>query len=86
MSKPLWIAKAEEIFKFHQEQLKIHLYDKWTVLDTANKFELSIGRTSECLRLGRFLKSHREVIEKFEYARDALIWVKKEESRIRREE
>ncbi len=82
--KSSWLEKAEEVFRFHRSKLLAH--EKWMVLDTANALERSIGSVSEDLKIARWYRTHKEKIESFEYAKEALKWIKEEEKKIKRGE
>lgn len=77
--KQTWIEKALETFKFHRSRLQTH--DKWTVEQTANSLDRSLGTVSEDLMIARWLRTHREELEKFDYAKDALKFIRAEEKK-----
>jgi hypothetical protein len=58
-------------------------HDKWLVTQTARSLRRSLGGINEDLLIARWLKTNREFIEKFEYAYQALAFIrrkKKEEA------
>ena len=82
--KSSWLEKAEEVFRFHRSKLLAH--DNWNVEDTASALSRSIGSVSEDLKIARWYRTHKEKIESFEYAKEALKWIKEEEKKIKRGE
>ncbi len=82
--KSSWLEKAEEVFRFHRSKLLAH--DNWIVENTANALNRSIGGVSEDLKIARWYRTHKEKIESFEYAKEALKWIKEEEKKIKRGE
>jgi len=74
-----WLVKALETFKFHQSRLRT--YDDWTVTRTAISLGQSVGSTSEDLMIARWHRTHKEQMEAFEYAKDALKFIRAEEKK-----
>jgi len=75
--KPSWLEKAEDTLRFHRQQLQSH--ERWKESDTASALNRASGSVSEDLKIARWLKTHREVIEGFKFAKEALKWIKEEE-------
>ena len=71
------MEKSEETLRFHRQQLQSH--DHWTEKNTAESLNRASGSVSEDLKIARWLKTHREVIEGFKFAKEALKWIKEEE-------
>lgn len=82
--KPTWIEKAKETHRFHREKLRSH--DKWTVTETAKSLRRSFGSVVEDLLIARWLKTHEKQIEKFDYAYQALEFIRKKKNEMETEE
>ena len=72
-----WIEKAIETYKFHRSKLLID--DKWTVVGTSKLLKRSLGSVSEDLLIAKWLKTHKEKLEKFSYAYEALAYIRKKQ-------
>ena len=62
-----WLFKALSILEFHLDKCKNYSGirgDKWRVEDTAKELKLSIGYTSESLKLARAFPKYKGRLEK----------------------
>lgn len=75
-----WIERAVETFKFHRTKLQSQ--DKWTATLTAKELRRSVGSVCEDLKIARWMRTHPKDIEKFEYAYEALEWIKEREKKM----
>ena len=72
-----WLIRAKETYKFHRAKL---LSDSnWNTILTAKALRRSHGGICEDLMIARWLKSHEKILEKFDYAYEALNWIRKKE-------
>lgn len=70
-----WITRARETYNFHRRQLMSN--DKWTLAMTAKALKRGLGPISEDILIAKWLKTHSAQIEKFEYACEALDYIRK---------
>lgn len=82
--KYTWIERARETYNFHVR--KKHENDHWTLRDTAKALKRGLGPISEDLLIAHWLKTHKEKLEKFDYAKEALEWIRKEEKKLDEQE
>ena len=72
--KQSWLDKAKATRKFHIAKKR---EDKtWTVGKTAKELKRSIGSISEDLLIADWSRSHGEKIESFDYAYEALEYIR----------
>lgn len=69
-----WIVRAEETRRFHLSKRKES--PKWLIHDTAKALRRSLGSICEDLLIASWLKTHRTELEKFDYAKDALEFIR----------
>lgn len=81
---PKWIERAKETHRFHRSKLLSD--DKWTTTRTAKALRRSIGSVSEDLLICRWLKTHEKELLKFEYAYQALEFIRDKQREEEREE
>lgn len=75
-----WLDRARETSRFHYSNLKET--PSWTLSKTAALLKRSIGSISEDLLIASWLKTHSKEIEKFEYARDALEFIREKKMKM----
>lgn len=76
-----WLQRAKETYNFHIRH-KLDAADKdekWSLAKTAKILRRSIGSISEDILIASWYKTHRVQLEKFEYAKDALEFIRKRE-------
>ncbi len=73
--QPKFIEKAKETQRFHRGRLIEN--EKWTISDTAKALGRSIGSICEDMLISKWLKTHETQIEKFDYAYEALKFIRK---------
>lgn len=78
--QPKWLLRSKETYRFHRE----HLLDnsKWLLSDTAKALRRSLGSVCEDIKIAKWLKTHENQLEKFEYVKDVLIWIRKKEKEM----
>lgn len=69
-----WLLRAKETYKYHRERLLGD--DKWTLTQTATILRRSLGGVSEDILIARYHKKHPIEIDKFDYAYEALKWIR----------
>lgn len=75
MSKqPKFIEKAKETYRFHRS--KLELSDDWNLTKTAKALRRSLGSISESLLIARWCRTHENQLEKFEYAYQAIEFIR----------
>lgn len=82
MKQPEWLVKAKETYEYHRSHLMSH--DKWTLKMTARSLRRSIGSISEDRMIAIWCKTHEKQLEKFDYAKDALEFIRKEKAKEER--
>jgi hypothetical protein len=75
-----WITKALETQKIHLSNLKADV--RWRLQDTARLLGYSIGNVSQDLLIAKWLRID-DSVKKFEYARDALSYIKTKERKLK---
>jgi len=79
-SKIEWLERAKETYKFHSRKKKES--SKWRLQDSAKALHRSSGSICEDLKIASWFKTHPDKIERFDYARDALEFIRKKESEM----
>ncbi len=74
-SESKYLTKAKETYFFHKSKLLSN--DKWTMNQTARSLRRSLGGISEDLIIARFCKEHEDELKKFDYAYEALEYIRK---------
>ena len=82
--EPEWITKAIKTKNIHFHMKNNN--SKWRIQDTAKLLKRSIGSISEDLLLASWLRSHRVYFDRFDYAKDALAYIRKKEREIELED
>jgi len=80
MPQQLWIEKAKKTHDFHREKKLSN--NKWTIAKTAIALRRSKGSVCEDLLIARWLKTHRPQLERFDYAYEALEFIRKKQEEI----
>ena len=81
MSKqPKWLERAKQTYKYHREQ--ILLDSSWTITHTAKALRRSFGSVCEDIKIAQWLKTHESQLEKFEFAYEALRWIRKKQKEM----
>lgn len=75
--QPKWLEKAKETYKFYRSKRLSD--DKWTLAKTAKVLRRSIGSISEDLQIVRWCKTHEKQLERFEFAYEALEFIRKKQ-------
>lgn len=75
-----WLERAKETYKFHSRKRKEN--GKWRLQDSAKSLRRSLGSICEDLKIASWFKTHPDKIERFDYARDALEFIRKKESEM----
>lgn len=70
-----WLERAKATYRFHAEKKREN--KKWGIRDTAKSLRRSLGSITEDLLIANWYKSHPTKIENFEFAIDALKWIRK---------
>ena len=82
--EPKWISKVIKTREIHNSKKKDN--PKWRIQDTAKLLKRSIGSISEDLLLANWLRSHRVYFDRFDYAKDALEYIRKREKEMELED
>lgn len=77
MKKLHWIERAKQTQRFHAEQLRNKT--NWRLQDTAELLERSIGSVSQDLLVASWCKTHQNQLERFDYLKEALEWIRDKE-------
>lgn len=80
VTKSSWLDRAKETFRFHVRKKKEN--NKWRLQDTAKALNRSLGGICEDLKIATWYKTHACRLEKFDYAKDALEWIRSKEDEI----
>lgn len=72
--QPKWLERAKQTYRFHRS--KLLSAKNWTLTDTARALKRSLGPISEDLLIARWCRTHEKQLERFEYAKDALEFIK----------
>lgn len=75
--QPKWLEKAKETYRFHRSKLLSN--DKWILSQTARALRRSLGSVSEDLMIVRWNRDYEEQLKKFDYAYEALAFIKKKQ-------
>lgn len=76
--KIAWLERAKETHRFHCQKKKEN--KKWRIQDTAKFLKRSLGSISEDLLIASWLKTHKSKIEHFDYAYEALAFIREKEN------
>lgn len=82
--KQTWLERAKDTYKFHREKLTSH--DNWTITKTSKSLKRSLGSVAEDLLIARWVKTHEKDLERFDYAYEAIAFIRKKEKEIEKEE
>lgn len=74
MTEARFLTKAKETYKYHRAKLQLN--DNWTVTMTARLLRRSLGSICEDLMIARFCKDHEKELERFDYAYQALSYIR----------
>lgn len=74
-----WLERAKETHRFHSRKKR---GGKWRIQDTAKALKRSLGSICEDLLIASWYKTHPDKIERFDYAKDALDWIRNKESEL----
>lgn len=77
-----WIEKAKATHKFHLEKLRD--VDDWRLEDTASALKRSVGNVCEDLLIASWLKTHARELEKFDYQKQALEFIRQTKDKLRK--
>jgi len=75
-----WISRAVETYNYHANKLKDNR--NWGLRDTARSLRRSLGSISEDVMLASWVKTHKIQMEKFKYAKDALVYVRERQRKL----
>jgi hypothetical protein len=77
---PKWIERARETYKYHRA--KCILEPGWNLTKTAQALRRGLGPVSEDIKIASWLKTHGNQIEQFNYAYEALEFIRKKQKEI----
>jgi hypothetical protein len=77
MQQPKFIERAKETHRFHRSMLLAN--NKWNTALTAKALKRSIGSISEDLLIARWCKTHEGKLSDFDYAYEAIEWIREKE-------
>lgn len=75
-----WLIRVKSIYNFHIGKLR-DSNTKWTMIDSSKALGCSVGLVSESILIGTWLHTHSEEIEKFEFRKEALEYLRSAERR-----
>lgn len=75
-----FIEKAIEVARYHRAKKKEN--KKWTMTDTAETLNISVGAVSEELLIASWLRTHEDEIQKLPNRHEALRWIRNKKSQI----
>ena len=75
-----WLDRAKETYHFHSKNKREH--GRWGIKDTAKLLGRSFGSVSQDLTMVSWWRSHPTQMEKFDYAQDALEFIKMKKSQL----
>ena len=78
--KQSWMERAKETRKFHSSKLKEN--SKWRIQDTATALKRSLGSISDDLLIANWCKTHQKQLERFDYAKEALAFIREKETQM----
>lgn len=73
-AKRSWIDTAKSIESYHISHLKDNIH--WTVRDTANALNRSLGSVSQYLSIASWVRTHENQIRRLETMKEAIDWIK----------
>lgn len=76
-----WIQRCKETYSYHTAKLKGN--PAWSLRDTSEMLNRSIGAVSQDLKLASWMFTHRDELEQFEFAKDALGYIKDKQLKIK---
>lgn len=82
--KQTWLERARETSRFHYSNVKEKA--NWRLGNTAKLLNRSIGSISEDLLIATWYKTHGKELEKFEYAHEALEFIREKKRKMNLEE
>lgn len=71
---PRWLERAKQTYKYHRERLEGD--EDWTLTQTAKNLRRSLGSICEDIAITKAHKKHPSEIEKFDYAYEALKYIR----------
>lgn len=84
LTKIPWLERAIETNRFHAEKRRVN--SKWLIHDTARNLKRSLGSICEDLLIASWCKTHRPQLEKFDYAKDALEFIREKKEQMKLDE
>lgn len=78
--KPDWLEKAKQTFAFHRSKCRAET--RWSIPKTAKALRRSIGSISEDLLIARWSLTHEKQLEKFNYAYEALKFIRNKKKEL----
>lgn len=75
-----WINRCKETYRYHTSKLKDN--PAWSLRDTSEMLSRSIGAVSQDLKLASWMFTHKDELEKFEFAKDALKFIHEKQIKI----
>lgn len=79
-AKISWLERAKETHNYHVKKKQED--SKWTSVDTARSLKRSLGSISEDLKIASWMKTHLEDLIKFDYAKDAIAFIRNKEEKM----
>lgn len=82
--KQSWLERAVETRRFHVEKKKEN--SKWLIHDTARALKRGLGPVCEDLLIASWLKTHRAQMERFDYVKDVLEFIREKKANMELDE
>lgn len=75
-----WLERAKDTHNYHVRKKQED--PKWTTVDSARSLKRSLGSISEDLKIASWMKTHLEDLMKFDYAKDAIAYIRDKEEKM----
>ena len=75
--QPKYLERAKDTYRFYRSKRLSD--DRWTIAKTAKALRRSIGSISEDLMIVKWLRTHDGDLEKFDYANEAIKFIREKQ-------
>jgi hypothetical protein len=75
-----WITRAKRTLEYHRKMCLT--VNKWNITKTAKSLRRPIGGVCEDLLIARWLRAHEGQLDKFEFACDALEFIREKKKQL----
>lgn len=81
LAKLDWLDRAIQVYNYHIGLLKSE--KKWTIKDTADTLNRSVGSVSHDITVASWTRTHEKQLRRFHTMRDALDYIKEKKAEMR---